>query len=266
MMHRKWFWTGLIVVNALALMVVVADWRRQEVRRMESSLINQGPASIPTIELLEFDPQEQKAPSDSIVAQGSEPVDGEYLSVEEAKVEIAEGPDEPPSSLDPVMSCLIFGPFSVAQQARMELSATPTMTAQWVGISPLGRSVANDSSIPEGYRVYVSPRKSLEAAYELLKVFRSQGFDSYVMTEGVYARGISLGVFSSEFAAQKLLGQLSPRLRSYAKVGEASPEQRDAMLRVLFSSEVELSALRRIFPSDIDSIGRICDGPHKTGL
>jgi hypothetical protein len=62
------------------------------------------------------------------------------------------------------------------------------------------------------------------------------------------------------------LGQLSPRLRSYAKVGEASPEQRDAMLRVLFSSEVELSALRRIFPSDIDSIGRICDGPHKTGL
>ena len=82
-----------------------------------------------------------------------------------------------------------------------------------------------------GYRVFVPPRDSVEEAYDLLQLFRAQGFDSYVMTQGIYARGISLGVFSSDLAVQSLIDQLGQTLRGYAEVVDVSPMQGDFMLQ-----------------------------------
>jgi hypothetical protein len=59
------------------------------------------------------------------------------------------------------------------------------------------------------YRVLISPASSPEEAFRKLRELQASDVDSYVITQGEYALGISLGVFSSESGAEVLQGRVS---------------------------------------------------------
>lgn len=91
--------------------------------------------------------------------------------------------------------CLGVGPFvdlfdgqSVAEQFKalgfdIELKAIDQLVGQ------------------SDYRIMIPPAPTLQDAFRKLRELKSQDIDSYVITQGKDALGISLGVFSSEGAA-----------------------------------------------------------------
>jgi len=54
------------------------------------------------------------------------------------------------------------------------------------------------------FRVLIPPAASLQEAFRKLRELKSRNIDSYVITQGDYALGISLGVFGNEQAADKM--------------------------------------------------------------
>ena len=52
------------------------------------------------------------------------------------------------------------------------------------------------------YRVLIPPAKTLQDAFRKLRVLKSSEIDSYVITQGPDALGISLGLFSARAAAE----------------------------------------------------------------
>lgn len=94
---------------------------------------------------------------------------------------------EAPSSRE----CQGFGPFEdilVAQDVAERLNARGTSVT------------LNAMDVATGefdYRVVMAPLPSLQEAFRRLRELKSREIDSYVITQGEDAQGISLGVFSS---------------------------------------------------------------------
>ena len=59
------------------------------------------------------------------------------------------------------------------------------------------------------YRVLIPPARSAEEAFRKLRELQASDVDSYVITQGEQALGISLGVFSFRAGAEELSGQLT---------------------------------------------------------
>ena len=69
-----------------------------------------------------------------------------------------------------------------------------------------------DELLPEeDFRVLIDPAPSLETAFRKLRELQSQDIDSYVIAQGSYALGISLGVYSTEEAAQEAQSAIQAR-------------------------------------------------------
>jgi len=58
------------------------------------------------------------------------------------------------------------------------------------------------------YRLLIPPAASAEEAFRKLRELQASDIDSYVITQGPQALGISLGVFSSSEAAESLQDRL----------------------------------------------------------
>ena len=58
------------------------------------------------------------------------------------------------------------------------------------------------------YRLVMPPLNSLQKAFRRFRELKSRGIDSFVITKGLRARGISLGVSSSSAAADDCLRSL----------------------------------------------------------
>ena len=101
-----------------------------------------------------------------------------------------------------VGSCISVGPFPdlfVGQDAVDRINA----------IKLLVEMKALDVMTGESdYRVMMRPAASLQGAFRKLRELKSQGIDSYVITQGDDALSISLGVFSTEDAALALQARL----------------------------------------------------------
>jgi len=102
-----------------------------------------------------------------------------------------------------VEECLAIGPFDdifkgqniVYQLSAIELSAK---------LKAIDRPTGEND-----YRVMMPAASSLQEAFRKLRELDSQNIDSYVITEGQDALGISLGVFSTQVAAESLKQVLS---------------------------------------------------------
>lgn len=92
--------------------------------------------------------------------------------------------------------CQGFGPFEdilAAQDVAERLNARGTPVT------------LNAMDVPTGnfdYRVVMAPLPSLQEAFRRLRELKSRDIDSYVITQGEDAQGISLGVFSSVASAE----------------------------------------------------------------
>ena len=131
-------------------------------------------------------------------------VSGERLLLLAEREEVASKPldDVPvPSSLTVTRQCLSVGPF-----------ASEVALAQWQqrllshGVSSGLRAEQSDAH--QDYWVHIPPLPSTEGAMRLLRELQAQRIDSFVITQGDLANGISLGLFAQRETALSVMSRL----------------------------------------------------------
>ncbi|WP_448215560.1 SPOR domain-containing protein [Endozoicomonas sp. 2B-B] len=93
--------------------------------------------------------------------------------------------------------CLVVGPFESSAKAdhlQQKLFS--------LGISSRERS--DNEAVLADYWVHIPPRSNRQSAIRLLRELQGQGIDSFVITQGELANGISLGLFSKEVSANEV--------------------------------------------------------------
>lgn len=102
---------------------------------------------------------------------------------------------------DPVLgdaagNCLALGPFSSLFEGQAVVEQLQALDFE-VELRAVDQSTGQSD-----YRVMIPPMRSLQDAFRKLRELKSREIDSYVITQGKDALGVSLGVFSSLDAAQ----------------------------------------------------------------
>lgn len=202
----------LLILNVLILGVVVVDWRADQVRQMSGSV--QSLAGDSVREILVAPANQSLAAVSTMAADTQSPSDAP-LAAAPPKVG---GADVVPSLN---VECVLTGPLSAGERAKIEAFNTSITASSWV-TSALAQPQRAADAVSE-YRVYAGPTESLNAAYQELKGFRDQGFDSFVITDGPLAKSVSLGVFSSYGAAKRFIAVMP--VSEQARLAINSPSQ-----------------------------------------
>ncbi|MEE2914640.1 MAG: hypothetical protein VX745_08230 [Pseudomonadota bacterium] len=108
-------------------------------------------------------------------------------------------------SIKEVPECLRLGPFKGPVEARGGQSLLEALDVK-VSLSAVDRPTGI-----EDYRVLIPPMKTSQQAFRRKRELQSRDIDGYVITEGVNANGISLGVFPTQAAAQNARNSLETR-------------------------------------------------------
>ncbi|MEM7365438.1 MAG: hypothetical protein AAF525_15560 [Pseudomonadota bacterium] len=95
-----------------------------------------------------------------------------------------------------VPECLRLGPFKGLVEAKDGQSLLEALDVK------VSLSAVDQPTGTEDYRVLIPPAKTSQEAFRRLRELQARDIDSYVITEGANANGISLGVFSTRGAAQ----------------------------------------------------------------
>lgn len=99
---------------------------------------------------------------------------------------------------DSTGDCLAIGPFD-------DIFSGQAVVKQLQSLDIAAELRAIDHATGQSdYRVLIPPAASLQDAFRKLRELKSRKIDSYVITQGEYALGISLGVFASQDAADKM--------------------------------------------------------------
>jgi len=104
---------------------------------------------------------------------------------------------------DDESECTALGPFSSITKGQMVLERLEALEVS-VELRAIDKIMGEFD-----YRVMIAPAVSLEVAFRKLRELQSQDIDSYVITKGKNALGISLGVFSNPGAATGLKEQMA---------------------------------------------------------
>jgi hypothetical protein len=78
--------------------------------------------------------------------------------------------------------------------------------AEALGFSSELRGLATANSIE--YWVHIPPQSNRQQSLRLLRELQGRGIDSYIITQGDLAEGISLGLFRNEASAQNLIQKM----------------------------------------------------------
>ena len=105
---------------------------------------------------------------------------------------------ENPLQRDDLAECEGIGPFSSvssSQSVQERLSALDF---------PVAMKTTDSETGSYDYRVMIPPHRTADDAFRQLRELQGRGIDSYVITQGSDALGISMGVFSTEEAARRV--------------------------------------------------------------
>ena len=105
------------------------------------------------------------------------------------------------TELTPEGQCLVVGPFSSADKAD-------DMQQRLFSLGVASRERSDNETNEYDHWVHIPPLAGREAAIRLLRELQGQGIDSFVITQGELADGISLGLFSKEASANKVSSRL----------------------------------------------------------
>ncbi|AMO58515.1 sporulation domain-containing protein [Endozoicomonas montiporae CL-33] len=97
--------------------------------------------------------------------------------------------------------CLVVGPFGSASKAD-------DMQQRLFSLGVASRERSDNEASEYDHWVHIPPLASREAAIRLLRELQGQNIDSFVITQGELANGISLGLFSKEVSANKVSSRL----------------------------------------------------------
>lgn len=100
-----------------------------------------------------------------------------------------------------IRQCLVVGPFASAKQADQ-------IQQRLFSLGVPSRERADNENLSYDYWVHIPPLSGREAAIRLLRELQGQEIDSFVITQGELANGISLGLFSKEASANKVTSRL----------------------------------------------------------
>ena len=108
-------------------------------------------------------------------------------------------------SIKEVPECLKLGPFKGLVEAKEGQSLLEALDVK------VSLSAVDQPTGIEDYRVLIPPTKTSQEAFRRLRELQARDIDGHVITEGVNAYGISLGVFSTQGAAQNARNSLETR-------------------------------------------------------
>ena len=107
----------------------------------------------------------------------------------------------PPSSR--AQLCYNAGPFAEEQDAKNLLAR-----ANALSFTGQINTVAVAANKPSEYWVYITPRISRDEALRTLRELQQRKLDSYIITQGELAEGVSLGLFRNKESAYSLQKQV----------------------------------------------------------
>lgn len=130
--------------------------------------------------------------SEATSASAPAPVAAEAEAL--ARLPVAESvPEEPAFDL-----CWLVGPYKEPVSARQLRDRLGSLGIE-VSLHEIQVQTKSD------YWVYLGPEASRASAVALLRELRQKGIDSFLITEGELANGVSLGLFSQQDRARSLL-------------------------------------------------------------
>lgn len=100
-----------------------------------------------------------------------------------------------------VKQCLVLGPFRTAKKADQ-------LQQRLFSLGLNSRERSDNEEAGEDYWVHIQPLPNRQAAIRLLRELQGQGIDSFVITQGELANGISLGLFTKEKSANQVSSRL----------------------------------------------------------
>lgn len=131
-----------------------------------------------------------------VLLEEAEPVEGrnaDMTQVVNNPVRMSEGDRQ---------TCLALGPFNDVFSGQDALEQLIALEQQ------LSLKAVDVATGEKDYRVLIPPAVSAEDAFRKLRELQASQIDSYVITQGQQAMGISLGVFSTPQAASALRARL----------------------------------------------------------
>lgn len=182
-------------------------------------------------------------------ARGHEPVRAEEIrllpgppqapKLTPATPDVPNKPAEAATEAKPVV-CLEWGAFSGSELKRAELTLEKLQLGDKLARYPAGK--------PEGYWVYIAPRKTLQEAQKKADELKKLGVrDSFIIRESPkWQNAISLGIFSSEAAAAKFLAQLRNKGVKTAVAGPRGVEADATVFQVKDAGDSTTAALAKL--------------------
>jgi len=118
--------------------------------------------------------------------------------------EVAESrfPEEPVAPLEQPATCIALGVFDNTEESDFLVSALQERDMQ-------ARVELLQAGETSSFRVYMPPFNANTAARQTLEALQADGLDSFLITTGDLAGGISLGLFSQEASALGLQESLA---------------------------------------------------------
>ena len=166
----------------------------------------------------------------------------------------------PASEVAEADSCLFLGSFQLSAQAQQ---LEQRLTA--LDIQAEVRSVNAAAGLD--YWVYLAPLASRQASLRQLKELQARRIDSYIITQGDLANGISLGIFPRHDSAESVMRRLrdagyEPLLRELPRAQRSfwvrvAPQSRRLVDDALESLSVDFNGLQhQIMPCESVASGQ----------
>ena len=148
--------------------------------------------------------------------------------------------DEKPAA--PASACLFLGSFPAEERARL-------LAQRLISLDVQASVQTVDAAAGMDYWVYLPPLASRQASLWQLRELQARKIDSYIITEGDLADGISLGIFQRKDSADSIVERL--KSAGYdALIRELARSQHDYWVQVAPDSSrlVDDSLVRQLAP------------------
>lgn len=142
--------------------------------------------------------------------------------------------------------CYVAGPYVELEGAENLLSR-----AKSLGFSGKVNTLVVVGNEPSEYWVHVPPRISREAAMRTLRELQKRNVDSYIITQGEMAEGISIGLFRNKDSAYGLQERISA-WSVPAEVKVINKDTKEYWAEIVETSQLNESLRERILASDTD--------------
>lgn len=184
MKKMRWFFWTLVMLNAVAAywFSSAADHRRDASTALTAGNTIAYGHDVPELKLWNEAPAESLVPDDGVIESKG------IVEVTPQEESVPEEMRGAPVGQQPL--CRLVGPFNTEGLAKVRLALGDQMNEI--------RVISKEEIVNGGYWLIISPSDTKDAAESVLINLRQREIDSFLITDGEYRNGITLGVFSEK--------------------------------------------------------------------